>query len=291
MPQSAAPARETALISNPLSLTSSTGREGGRKRRRGYDPRRRRVQRECAHGRGGDAEGIGLRGLGLRVFLGRRSGSASTSHLTADGIRQLVDGALALAKVKRRIRSPGCRSGEFGKADGDLHLYFDDVYSLEGAERIEWARRAEAAAMAADPRITNSDGGSFDVSTGQKAMANSRGFVGSYRTSYAGVAAAPLATDANGRCSETGGGRPRGGSTFSRHLKLLAPRRQGGPCAGRERGACLRSGFRLCSLRRPRGRSSAESSRLLLAIRSGAALVPGGKARRDDPAPERDHRG
>jgi PmbA protein len=70
------------------------------------------------------------------------------------------------------------------------------VYSLDGAERIEWARRAEAAALAADPRITNSDGGSFDAATGRKALANSRGFVGSYRTSYAGVSAAPLAMDA-----------------------------------------------------------------------------------------------
>src|ERR1039458_10466930 len=41
----------------------------------------------------------GSRALGLRVFLGKQSGSASTSDLTADGIRQLVEGALALAKV------------------------------------------------------------------------------------------------------------------------------------------------------------------------------------------------
>ena len=41
----------------------------------------------------------GSRALGLRVFLGKRSGSASTSDLTAEGIRQLVEGALALAKV------------------------------------------------------------------------------------------------------------------------------------------------------------------------------------------------
>ena len=41
----------------------------------------------------------GSRGLGLRVFLGHRSASASTSDLTLDGIRQLVEGALALAKV------------------------------------------------------------------------------------------------------------------------------------------------------------------------------------------------
>src|SRR5580700_2783426 len=41
----------------------------------------------------------GSRGLGLRVFLGKRSGSASTSDLTAEGIRQLVEGAMALAAV------------------------------------------------------------------------------------------------------------------------------------------------------------------------------------------------
>src|SRR6202021_2570489 len=40
----------------------------------------------------------GSRGLGLRVFLGTRSASTSTSDLTAAGIRQLVDCAIAFAK-------------------------------------------------------------------------------------------------------------------------------------------------------------------------------------------------
>src|SRR5271157_2585201 len=150
----------------------------------------------------------GSRGLGLRVFLGTRSASASTSDLTADGIRQLVEGALALAKVTEEDPCAGLpETGEFGSCtsnSGDLHLYYDDVYSLEGPERIEWARRCEAAAMAADPRITNSDGGSFDVSTGLKVMANSRGFVGGYRSSYAGVSAAPLAKDENGQMQRDG---------------------------------------------------------------------------------------
>jgi PmbA protein len=142
----------------------------------------------------------GSRGLGLRVFAGKRSGSASTSDLTAEGIRQLVEGALALAKVTEEDPFAGLPdAGEFGSIAGDLHLYYDDVHSLAGPERIAWARRAEAAALAADPRITNSDGGSFDVSSGRQALANSRGFVGSYRTSYAGVAASPLAVDADGK--------------------------------------------------------------------------------------------
>jgi PmbA protein len=147
----------------------------------------------------------GARALGLRVFLGKRTASVSSSDLTAEGIRQLVDGAMALAKVTEEDPFAGMpEREEFGSLQADLRLYFDDVYSLPNTERIEWARRAEAAAMAADPRITNSDGGSFDAATGRKVLANSRGFVGSYRTSYAGVSAAPLAVDTNGAMQRDG---------------------------------------------------------------------------------------
>ena len=147
----------------------------------------------------------GSRGLGLRVFLGTKSASSSTSDLTPDGIRQLVEGAMALAKFTEEDPFTGLpETDEFGSIPDDLHLYFEDVYSLEGPERIEWARRCEAAALAVDPRITNSDGGSFDAATGRKVMANSRGFVGGYRTSYAGVSAAPLAMDADGKMQRDG---------------------------------------------------------------------------------------
>jgi PmbA protein len=147
----------------------------------------------------------GSRGLGLRVFLGKRSASASTSDLTADGIRQVVEGAMALVQVTEEDPFNGlAEPEEFGSLAGDLHLYYDDVYSLAGEERIEWARRCEAAALSADPRLTNSDGGSFDAATGRKVLANSRGFLGSYRTSYAGVSAVPLAMDADGKMQRDG---------------------------------------------------------------------------------------
>jgi len=150
----------------------------------------------------GDVETLkesGSRALGLRVFEGKRSASASTSDLTADGIRQLVAGALALVKVTEEDPFAGLPDEGFGAIEGDLHLYDEDVYSLEGAERIDWARRVEAAALAADPRVTNSDGGSFDAATGRMVLANSRGFAGGYRTSYASVSVAPLATDEQGK--------------------------------------------------------------------------------------------
>jgi PmbA protein len=141
----------------------------------------------------------GSRGLGLRVFVGQRSASASTSDLTPDGIAQLVSGAMALAKVTEEDTFAGLPDeADFGQLEGDLHLYYDDVYSLPAAERIDRARRAEAAALAADPRITNSQGGGFDAATGRKVLANSRGFLGEYRSSYCGISAAPLAMDENG---------------------------------------------------------------------------------------------
>jgi len=142
----------------------------------------------------------GSRALGLRVFLGNRSATASTSDLTADGIRQLVDGALALAHVTEEDDFAGLpEAGEFGRYPGDLQLYFDDVNSLPGPERIEMARRAEAAALEFDPRIGSARGGGFDLSTGRKVLANSRGFVGSNRASYVGISVVPLAKDENGQ--------------------------------------------------------------------------------------------
>src|SRR5271168_5145283 len=69
----------------------------------------------------------GSRGLGLRVFLGTRSASTSTSDLTTDGIRQLVEGAIALANVTEEDTFAGLpETAEFGSLPGNLHLYFDD---------------------------------------------------------------------------------------------------------------------------------------------------------------------
>src|SRR5277367_1312647 len=142
----------------------------------------------------------GSRGLGLRVFVGKRSASASTSDLTPDGITQLVSGAMALAQVTEEDSFAGLPDKQdFGQLEQHLHLYFEDVYSLPAAERIDRARRAEAAALTADPRITNSQGGGFDAATGRRVLANSRGFLGEYRTSYCGISAAPLAMDADGQ--------------------------------------------------------------------------------------------
>ena len=150
----------------------------------------------------------GSRAIGLRVFIGQRTASTSSSDLSEDSLRQLVDGAVTLARITSEDPFAGMpEPDEFGQLPGgepggSLGLYFDDVNQQPPAERIEIARRAEAAALAFDPRIQNSRGGDFDTSTSHKILANSRGFLGEYRRSYCGFSAAPIAQDEAGNMQQ-----------------------------------------------------------------------------------------
>ena len=136
----------------------------------------------------------GARALGLRVFVGKRVAATHTSDFSGEGIEQLVANAVALAQTTSEDPDSGLpEAKDLGSLSGDLDLFYDDVYSLSTADRIEYARRAERAAMSVDPRIKNSEGGSFDAATGYKVLANSLGFVGEYRRSYCSVSAVPIA--------------------------------------------------------------------------------------------------
>jgi PmbA protein len=141
----------------------------------------------------------GSRAIGVRVFFGKRAASTYSSDFSAAGIERMLKSALELAKITSEDPYAGIpEAAKLGSLSGDLHLYHQDVYSLPGPERIEYARRAEKAALDSDPRIKNSEGGSFDAASGRKVLANSHGFVGEYRRSYCSVAAVPIAQDDNG---------------------------------------------------------------------------------------------
>jgi PmbA protein len=74
-----------------------------------------------------------------------------------------------------------------------LQLYDDAIARLEPDWKIAQAQQAEEAALNADPRIQNSEGGSFDSYLSHYVFANSRGFVGGYRTSSCSLTVAPVA--------------------------------------------------------------------------------------------------
>jgi PmbA protein len=141
----------------------------------------------------------GSKAIGVRVFNGQRAASTYSSDFSRAGLDRMVKSALELSKITSEDPFGGIpEASQLGSLAGDLDLYSADVYSLPGEERISYARRAEKAALDFDPRIKNSEGGSFDAATGHKVLANSHGFVGEYRRSYCSVAAVPIAQNENG---------------------------------------------------------------------------------------------
>jgi PmbA protein len=141
----------------------------------------------------------GSKAIGLRVFYGKRAASTYSSDFSREGLDRMLKSALELAKITSEDPFAGIpEESQLGSLSGNLDLYYSDVYSLPGPERIEYARRAEKAALDYDSRIKNSDGGSFDAATGHKVLANSHGFVGEYQRSYCSIAAVPIAQAENG---------------------------------------------------------------------------------------------
>jgi len=136
----------------------------------------------------------GSRAAGLRILRGRNTGSSYTSDLSAEGLAGLVRSAVELAEVTTEDPHAGLpEAEELGSLSGELALYSDDVAGLETESKIALAKRAEEAALSADPRIVNSEGASFNNYTGRHIFANSRGFAGEYRSSYCSLSVSPVA--------------------------------------------------------------------------------------------------
>ncbi len=132
--------------------------------------------------------------LGMRVFVGKRSASTSTSDFTADSLNQLVAETCTLAKAVVEDQVSGLPAADqLAGAKPDLDLY--DPTRLNTEQQIELAKRVEAAAMSTDERVTNSEGGDFDSSSGRVVLGNSHGFLGEYQSSSFSMSVSPVATD------------------------------------------------------------------------------------------------
>jgi PmbA protein len=138
----------------------------------------------------------GSRGAGLRILIGRHTGASYTSDLSKDGIAHLVKSAIELADITTEDPHAGLPDpDEFGTLEGDLGMYSADVAGLDTALKIETAKRAEDAALTSDPRISNSEGASFDNYVGRHIFANSRNFAAEYQSSYCSLSTSPVARE------------------------------------------------------------------------------------------------
>ena len=142
--------------------------------------------------------------LALRVFAGKSVAAASTSDLSRESVSRLVDEAVSLARITAPDELSGLpEAADLCRAVPDLDLDDPTGHDISPEDKIELARRCEAAALGADPRVTNSEGGDFADRRARYAYATSHGFAGEYATSSFSLSASPVATE-NGHMQRDG---------------------------------------------------------------------------------------
>jgi PmbA protein len=142
----------------------------------------------------------GSRALGLRVIKDERAAVTYTSDLTAAGMERLARDSVELAALAEPDPIAALPAPEEMARDvPELELWDEGVLSLDVAEGIRRARAGEAAALAFDKRVTNSDGAVFGRTVGASAFATSAGFSGSVRGTHVSFAVEPLCDDADGK--------------------------------------------------------------------------------------------
>ncbi len=137
------------------------------------------------------------KGLGVTVYFGQRTGSASTTDLSAAAVREAVRAACTIAKYTAvddcaGLADPALLARDFP----DLDLYHPWHPGIELA--IERARACEQAALAADKRVTNSEGATLSSHEGLEVYANSHGFLASQAATRHGLSVSVIAQDAAG---------------------------------------------------------------------------------------------
>ncbi len=147
-------------------------------------------------------EEAGHRAAGLRVMKGKRVALTSTSDLTESGIARFIQDALELVDLAQEDPFAGPVDADQlcqPKKLPDLELYDAAGGNVDAAGAIALAQRGEAAARAFDPRITNSEGGSFARTAGGTAMVLSSGFRTVQKGSYQSLSVVPVAEDTGGK--------------------------------------------------------------------------------------------
>jgi len=132
--------------------------------------------------------------LGLRLFVNQSSAITSTADFTHDALNALVEETVALAKATAADDFSGLPEQSLLARDiPDLDLS-DTTVSFSPEEKIALAREGEAAALAVDARITNSEGAEFSNGIHEVLYANSLGFVGRYQTTSYSLTVVPVAS-------------------------------------------------------------------------------------------------
>lgn len=122
------------------------------------------------------------RGMGVTVYRGQRKGAASTADLSPQAIRDTVAKAISIAGFTAEDEFAGLPDPDTIARDiPDLDLHHP--WNIEPDAARDLAVACEAAALAVDPRIANSEGATLSSHRGVRVFGNSLGFLAGYASS------------------------------------------------------------------------------------------------------------
>jgi PmbA protein len=134
------------------------------------------------------------RGMGVTVYFGTRKGSASTADLGAAGLRETVAKACSIARFTAEDPCAGLADPDTLATDiPDLSL--SHPWELTPEQACDLALACESAAMAVDPRITNSEGAGVSSHRGLRAYGTSHGFLAAYPGTVHSISCAVLGSE------------------------------------------------------------------------------------------------
>jgi PmbA protein len=132
------------------------------------------------------------RGLGVTVYFGKRKGSASTADLGTAAVRETVEKACAIARYTAEDPYAGLIEPEaMAREIPDLDL--DHAWDLPPERAIELARECEAAGLAVDARLGNSEGASVGSQRHSGVYGNSLGFLAGFSSTSHSVSCSLIA--------------------------------------------------------------------------------------------------
>jgi PmbA protein len=121
------------------------------------------------------------RSMGITVYFDKRKGSAGTADFSPEAVRATVAKACSIARFTAEDACAGLADAALmASAPPDLDLAHPWNLTADGA--IELAKSCEAAALAFDPRVNNSEGASVASHRGLHVYGNTHGFIGGYPT-------------------------------------------------------------------------------------------------------------
>jgi len=134
------------------------------------------------------------RGLGITVYFGKKKGSASTADLAAAAVRDMVEKACSIARYTAADDCAGLPDAETLARDIP-ELDLDHPWALAPDEAIRLARACEAAGLAVDARLTNSEGASVSSQRDLRVHGNSLGFLAGFCSTSHSVSCVLLAEE------------------------------------------------------------------------------------------------